>query len=228
LGTRLTAGLTGAGPHRPHTPRTPRVAIFGGSFDPVHRAHVALARLALRELALDELCWVPAGQPWQKARELTPAVHREAMVRLAIAGEPRFTLARCELERDGPSFTVDTVRLLQAARPGVRWYLLIGQDQYATLHTWHGWQDLLGLVTVAVANRPDAPLAADPQVLRAPHEAVALPMMDVSSTDIRLRIASGERIDDLVPETVARYIELHGLYRNTPHRLDRDHHPTRS
>jgi len=224
----LTAGLTGAGPHRPHTPRTPRVAIFGGSFDPVHRAHVALARLALRELALDELCWVPAGQPWQKARELTPAVHREAMVRLAIAGEPRFTLARCELERDGPSFTVDTVRLLQAARPGVRWYLVIGQDQYATLHTWHGWQDLLGLVTVAVANRPDAPLAADPQVLRAPHEAVALPMMDVSSTDIRLRIASGERIDDLVPETVARYIELHGLYRNTPHRLDRDHHPTRS
>ena len=224
----MTAGLTGAGPHRPHTPRTPRVAIFGGSFDPVHRAHVALARLALRELALDELCWVPAGQPWQKARELTPAVHREAMVRLAIAGEPRFTLARCELERDGPSFTVDTVRLLQAARPGVRWYLLIGQDQYATLHTWHGWQDLLGLVTVAVANRPDAPLAADPQVLRAPHEAVALPMMDVSSTDIRLRIASGERIDDLVPETVARYIELHGLYRNTPHRLDRDHHPTRS
>ena len=224
----MTAGLTGAGPHRPHTPRTPRVAIFGGSFDPVHRAHVALARLALRELALDELCWVPAGQPWQKARELTPAVHREAMVRLAIAGEPRFTLARCELERDGPSFTVDTVRLLQAARPGVRWYLVIGQDQYATLHTWHGWQDLLGLVTVAVANRPDAPLAADPQVLRAPHEAVALPMMDVSSTDIRLRIASGERIDDLVPETVARYIELHGLYRNTPHRLDRDHHPTRS
>ncbi len=208
------------------TPYTPRVAIFGGSFDPVHRAHVALAGLALRELALDELCWVPAGQPWQKARELTPAVHREAMVRLAIAGEPRFTLSRCELERDGPSFTLDTVRLLQAARPGVRWVLVIGQDQYAGLHTWHGWQDLLALVTVAVANRPDAPLTADPQVLRAPHEAVALPMMDVSSTDIRSRIAHGERIDDLVPETVASYIELHGLYRNTPHRLDRDHHPT--
>ena len=218
----MGAGLTGTAAH------TPRIAIFGGSFDPVHRAHVALARLALRELALDELCWVPAGQPWQKARELTPALHREAMVRLAIAGEPRFTLSRCELERIGPSFTLDTVRLLQAARPGVRWVLVIGQDQYAALHTWQGWQDLLGLVTVAVANRPDAPLTADPRVLRAPHEAVALPMMDVSSTDIRARIASGERIDDLVPETVARYIESHGLYRNTPHRLDRDHHPTRS
>ena len=207
---------------------TERVAIFGGSFDPVHLAHVALARLALRELALDELCWVPAGHPWQKARELTPAVHREAMVRLAIAGEPRFTLSRCELERSGPSFTLDTVRLLQAARPGVRWVLVIGQDQYAALHTWQGWQDLLGLVTVAVANRPDAPITADPRVLRAPHEAVALPMMDVSSTDIRARNVKGEGIDDLVPETVARYIELHRLYRNTPHRLDRDHHPTRS
>ena len=219
----MTGGLTGG-----LTGDTARVAIFGGSFDPVHRAHLALARLALRELELDELCWVPAGQPWQKARELAPAVHREAMVRLAIAGEPRFTLSRCELERIGASFTLDTVRLLQATRPGVRWYLVIGQDQYAALHTWQGWQDLLALVTLAVANRPAAPLTADPQVLRSPHEAVALPMMDVSSTDIRARIANGERIDDLVPETVARYIESHRLYRNTPHRLDRDHHPTRS
>ena len=187
--------------------------MFGGSFDPVHRAHVALATLALEALALDELCWVPAGQPWQKARVLTPAIHREAMLRLAIAGEPRFTLSRCELEREGGSYTLDTVRQLQAARPGARWTLVIGQDQYATFQTWHGWQDLLGLLTLAVANRPDAPPLADASVLRVPHEAVTLPMMDISSTDIRARIARGEGITDLVPDSVARYIDQYRLYR---------------
>ncbi|HWH81503.1 MAG TPA: nicotinate-nucleotide adenylyltransferase [Burkholderiaceae bacterium] len=197
----------------------PRIGVFGGSFDPVHNAHLALARLALTELRLDELLWVPAGRPWQKDRPITPAVHREAMVRLAIAGEPRFALCRLEIERDGPSFTVDTVRALQAARPGADWHLVIGQDQYARLHTWERWQELLGRVTLAVANRPDAPLSADPQVLAEPHAAVALPMMDVSSTDIRERIAHGEGIAALVPPAVARYIARHHLYRDeTPPR----------
>lgn len=193
-------------------PPPPRVGIFGGSFDPVHLAHVALARLALAELGLDRLLWVPAGQPWQKERALTPAPHREAMVRLAIEDEPRFALSRLEIERRGPSFTVDTVRELAAAHPGTRWYLVIGQDQYASFHTWHDWQALLGLATLAIANRPDAPLAADPQVLRVPHAAVALPMMDISSTDIRERLAAGRPIDDLVPPKVARYIARHHLY----------------
>ncbi len=193
-----------------------RIGIFGGSFDPVHNAHLALARLALAELALDELLWIPAGQPWQKDRRMTAAVHREAMVRLAIAGEPRFVLSRIELERSGPSYSVDTVRALRAQRPGVDWTLVIGQDQYARFHTWHGWQELLGLVTLAIANRPDAPAGADPQLLRVPHAAVTLPMMDVSSTDIRERIALGQRIDDLVPAPVASYIARHRLYQDQP------------
>jgi nicotinate-nucleotide adenylyltransferase len=193
---------------------TSRVGIFGGSFDPVHNAHVALARQALAELALDELVWLPAGQPWQKQRVLAPVEHREAMVRLAIDGEPRYTLSRIEIEREGPSYTVDTVRTLTAQRPGVDWHLVIGQDQYAGFHTWHGWQELLGLVTLAVANRADAPLNADPQVLRVPHEAVALPMMDISSTDIRARLARGLGIADLVPASVAGYIARHHLYQD--------------
>lgn len=196
--------------------RRRRVGIFGGSFDPVHNAHVALARLALGELALDELVWLPAGQPWQKQRTLAPAEHREAMVRLAIESEPRFTLSRIEIEREGPSFTVDTVRELSEKRPGTSWHLVIGQDQYAGFHTWHRWQELLGLVTLAIANRPDAPLSAAPQVLGVPHEAVALPMMDISSTDIRERIACGQGIGDLVPAAVARYIARHHLYRDNP------------
>jgi nicotinate-nucleotide adenylyltransferase len=191
-----------------------RVGIFGGSFDPVHNAHLALARLALVELKLDELLWVPAGQPWQKHRRLTPAPHREAMLRLAIAGEPRFALSRIEIERGGASYTLDTVRALQAERPGVDWFLVIGQDQYAGFHTWHGWQDLLTRVTLAIANRPDAPASADPQVLRTPHAVVALPMMDVSSSDIRGRIAQRRGIDDLVPAAVAGYIARHHLYQD--------------
>jgi nicotinate-nucleotide adenylyltransferase len=160
-----------------------RVGLFGGSFDPVHNAHVALATTALAQLGLDELRWIPVGQPWQKARRLAAAADREAMVRLAIAGEP-----------------------------GNEWFLILGQDQYASLHTWHGWRELLGLVTLAIANRPGAALAVNPQIGKAGHQEVRLPMMDVSSTEVRRRVAAGESIADLVPDTVARYIEQHRLY----------------
>ncbi len=190
-----------------------RVGLFGGSFDPVHSAHVALARLALTELGLDEVRWIPAGEPWQKTHRLTAASDREAMVRLAIAGEPRFVLDRIELCRTGVSYTLDTVRALGTAMPDATFVLILGQDQYATLHTWHGWQELLERVTLAVANRPDARLDADARIARAPHLALTLPMMDVSSTELRRRIAAGESIAGLVPDAVASYIEKHGLYR---------------
>jgi nicotinate-nucleotide adenylyltransferase len=189
-----------------------RVGLFGGSFDPVHNAHVALATTALEQLRLDELRWIPVGQPWQKARRLAAAADREAMVRLAIAGEPRFVLDRVELRRSGPTFTLDTVRELVAAEPGQLWFLILGQDQYASLHTWRDWRELLGLVTLAIANRPGAALAVNPQIARAEHQVVSLPMMDVSSTEVRRRVAAGESIADLVPDTVARYIEQHRLY----------------
>ena len=190
-----------------------RVGIFGGSFDPVHSAHVALATLALSELGLDEVRWIPAGQPWQKTRQLTDASDREAMVRLAIAGEPRFVLDRTELRRAGVSYTLDTVRELREAMPEASFVLLLGQDQYATLHTWHGWQDLLDQVMLAVANRPGATIEVNPQIARLPQLSLTLPMMDISSTELRRRIAAGESIAGLVPDAVASYIEQHRLYR---------------
>ena len=189
-----------------------RVGLFGGSFDPVHNAHVALARTALEQLELDELRWIPVGQPWQKSRRLADPADREEMVRLAIAGEPRFRLDRVELRRRGPTFTLDTVRELAAAEPGTVWFLILGQDQYASLHTWRDWRELLSLVCLAIANRPGAALAVNNQIASVEHREVLLPMMDVSSTEVRRRVAAGESIADLVPEAVARYIGQRQLY----------------
>jgi nicotinate-nucleotide adenylyltransferase len=193
-----------------------RIGLFGGTFDPVHLAHVALARSARDDLQLDEVRWVPVGNPWQKARTITAAVHREAMVKLAIEGEPRMRLERIELERAGPSYTLETVRELQAREPGATWFLVIGQDQYAGLHTWNGWRELLGRVVLAVANRPGPLAPVDPEVLRGPHQSVPLAMLDISATDIRARAAAGLDISSLVPPQVARYIDSHRLYAATP------------
>ena len=192
---------------------TKRIGLFGGSFDPVHLAHLALARQALDQLQLDELRWVPVGHAWQKSRAMTPAAQRDAMLRLAIEGEPRFVLERCELQRAGPSYTLDTLRELQVATPGADWYLLIGQDQYRNLHTWHGVDELLQRVTLAVALRPGEPAEADARVRAAPMVALAMPPMDISATEIRRRAAAGRDISALVPSAVAQYIYQQGLYR---------------
>ena len=192
-----------------------KIGLFGGSFDPVHNAHLALARHARDELQLDELRWVPAGNPWQKKGQITAAEHRLAMLHLAIEGEPRFAVEDCELKRDGPSYTLDTVRELQADRPDAQWFLVIGQDQYRNLHTWHGVQQLLQLVTLAVAQRPGSADDADARVKAAPRVALALPAIDISATGIRARAAAGQDISLLVPPAVAQYIHQHRLYQGT-------------
>lgn len=194
----------------------PRIGLFGGSFDPVHDAHLALARSAIDVLALDELLWIPAGNAWQKARPLSPARDRVAMLELAIGGAPRQRIERCEIERGGPSYTIDTVVALQAQRAHAQWWLLLGQDQLANLPSWHRWRELAARVRLAVANRAG-------EVPRAPRElldagvaidVVALAPHAVSSSEIRSRVGAGIEITSLVPAPVARYIELHGLYRD--------------
>lgn len=196
-----------------------RIALFGGTFDPPHRAHLALAHAALAALGLAEVRWVPTGQPWQKlqgGRAITPAAHRVAMVEAAIRGKGghvRFVLDRIEVDRTGPSYTIDTLDTLAAREPGHEWVLLIGQDQYAGLHTWRGWRDLLARVTLAVANRPGVAIDPAPEVRALPHRVVPLPMLDISATDIRARVAAGLGIAELVPAEVAGYIARHGLYR---------------
>lgn len=201
-----------------------RIGLMGGSFDPVHTAHLALARTALSHLLLDQVRWVPVGQPWQKARQLAAPQHRLAMVALATEDEPRFVVDDIEIRREGPSYTLDTVRELQARdaegqnAPAAEWFLIIGQDQYANLPTWHGWRELIDRVTLAVACRGDQRPRPAPELADTPHRMVELPMppMTVSSTDIRARLALGDAPDTLapamVPPAVARYIANHQLY----------------
>ena len=192
---------------------------MGGSFDPVHVAHVALAESALQALSLDEVRWVPVGQPWQKARRLASAEHRVAMVERAIAHESRFVVDRVEVDRAGPSYTLETVRSLRQAHPDVsEWCLIIGLDQYLNLPSWRGWVELLGEVTLAVATRAGVTPVASPELAAQAHRMVPLPMAphEVSSTDIRARLARGETPESLAPTLlsagVARYIANHQLY----------------
>ncbi len=201
----------------------PRIGVFGGSFDPPHLAHRALAEAACDTLALDALMCVPAGAPWQKSdRVLAPAAHRVAMLQALLIDLPRCQIDEREVRREGPSYSVDTVgelagewpRSVAANRPGATLFLVIGQDQYARLDTWHRWRDLLALCTLAVAARAGEPVQA-PVALRAvPHQLAVLPMprLDISASDIRARVAQGLPVGPLVGEPVARYIARHALY----------------
>ncbi len=199
------------------TARRPvRIGLLGGSFDPPHLAHLALARTALQTLQLDELWWLPAGQPWQKAgRALQAGAHRAAMVRLLIQGEPRFRLDERELHRTGPTYTVDTVRECRAAHPEADFFLILGQDQYGRLDTWRDWPALLQDVTLSVAGRagqapaPPAALAGHPHRL----EVLPLPDIPVSSSALREALARGDEVSLMVGQAVAGYIGRHHLYR---------------
>jgi nicotinate-nucleotide adenylyltransferase len=190
--------------------------LFGGSFDPPHAAHRALAAAALEQLALDELVWAPAGQPWQKSgRALQPADSRLAMLRLLTEDEPRFSIDERELHRAGPSYTVETLRELHAERPGARWWLVIGQDQYARLDTWHAWPEILALAGVAVAARDGETVRAAPGLAGCPHalRILEMPALPHSATTVRRRAAAGLDVTALVGAPVARYIARHHLYR---------------
>lgn len=200
-----------------------RIGVYGGSFDPPHRGHLALARSAREALSLDRVLWVPAGDPWQKTdrpgHRVTDSVHRAAMVRAALASRSGFVLDHREIERSGPSYTIDTVRELLVEQPQAAIFLILGQDQYERLSTWHDWRELLACVTLAVAGRDDCAVATPPSLAQVGHrvEPVPMPPVAVSSTEIRARIEAGSRAASLVPEmvsaAVARYIDQHHLYR---------------
>ena len=200
--------------------REQRVGVFGGAFDPPHQAHVALAQAAIQQFELDSLHVIPTGQAWHKVRALSAAEHRLAMTRLAFQDNAKVVVDERELQRTGPSFTIDTLEALQAENLQARLYLFMGADQFSAFQQWHRWNDILELAIICIAARAHSAWATgqfDAYPGRSSRFAVLdMPALPVSATQIRQRIASRvvspADLLQLVSEPVARYISLHRLY----------------
>jgi len=188
-----------------------RLGILGGTFDPVHVAHLAAAAAARDQLALDRVLVVVAGDPWQKrGRVRAPAEARFEMVAAALGGVDRLIASRLEIDRPGPTYTVDTVETLLAEKAEREVFLVMGADVAASLDSWHRADDLRAAVTVAIVDREDVAPSIPPLGWRCAR--VHMPRLDVSSTDLRRRIAAGESVEFLVPPPATRVLRRLGLY----------------
>ena len=184
-----------------------RIAIFGGAFNPVHSAHLAMARTAADQCALDRVLFIPAGNPPHKETH-TPYEHRLRMVELACAADPRFIASRLE-EGTAKSYSIDTIEKIKARDPAAELFFLIGSDAFKELRTWRRWEEVARAVEFIVVARPGHAIPAIPgaRVLR-----VEMPESPVSSSQIRRALAAGKMSSEL-PAQVAEYIAMRGLYR---------------
>jgi nicotinate-nucleotide adenylyltransferase len=188
------------------------VGILGGTFDPVHNAHLAIARHALDALGASRVLWIPTGAPRYRQPPVASAEHRVAMVALAIAGEPRYGLDERELAAGATGYTYDTLLALRAELgPNVPLVMLIGTDQYEKLDSWHRSRELLSLCSFAVFGRP-ASLAATAEQPRPGVVHVDMEPISISATEIRARISRGEDVSQEVPVPVLRHIQRNHLY----------------
>ncbi len=192
---------------------------MGGTFDPVHHGHLVAASEVQALLNLDEVVFVPTGQPWQKdGTDVSPAEHRYLMTVIATASNPRFTVSRVDIDRDGPTYTIDTLRDLREQRPDAELFFITGADALAQILTWKDVNELWSLAHFVGVTRPghvlsDKGLPTDKITL------TEVPALAISSTDCRERVGRGEPVWYLVPDGVVQYIGKHRLYH--PH----DEHP---
>jgi nicotinate-nucleotide adenylyltransferase len=202
-----------------------RLGVFGGAFDPPHTAHVALVQAAIAQLQLDQVRVLPTGQAWHKQRALSDGADRLAMTRLSFAQVPQVVVDERELQRQGPSYTVDSLRELKAQFPQAQLFLLIGDDQRRSLPSWRQIEEIARLAIICAAGRDGAvpawrdssaeTSATAPQPFDARIQTLSMPLMPHSATDIRALVATDRNIEGLVPPAVERYIHEHHLYR--PH-----------
>jgi nicotinate-nucleotide adenylyltransferase len=185
-----------------------KIGIFGGTFDPIHHGHLILAHDALEQLGLDSVIFIPAAiSPHKLAQRAAPAESRLEMLRAAIEGESDFCLDALELERPGPSYTVDTIETLKTREPDAEFVCLIGEDNVAQLATWHRFSELSSMVQFAVLDRTGLK-STHPYPIISRH-------LDISATDIRNRVARGQSIRYLVPPAVEKIIRGRQLYRES-------------
>ncbi len=195
--------------------------VLGGTFDPPHIGHLVIAEEAMAHLELDQVVFAPtAHPPHKRVDELTPIQARLDMVRLAIASNPRFVLSRVDVDRPGPTYTVDTIRLLrQQWGPQVEIFFIMGLDSLANILTWRTPLDLITLCRLAVFNRPGFGVDLDELErhlpgLKSSVDLIPAPSLQVAASDLQQRVRLGQPIRHLVPEAVAAYIREHGLYRS--------------
>ena len=190
-----------------------RVGILGGAFDPPHLAHVAMAEAAIAQFQLDELRIIPTGDAWHKPRTLSAGIHRLEMAKLAFEYLPKVKVDDLELKRQGPSFSVETLRDLQLQLPEGQFFLFIGEDQGKALGTWHEIKEIAQRAIICVAERETSePTDPDASSHDIPTQTLKLPPLPHSATEVRTRVAHGQPIDALVPKAVALYIDRHHLY----------------
>lgn len=189
-----------------------RIGLYGGSFDPVHRGHLLVAQAALEELALDRLLFIPAAQsPFKPGQTPTPPALRLRWLRLALAGQTRFSVETLEVERGGVSYSIETVRALQSRFPEARLFWLIGADHVAKLPLWREAENLARSVEFVVIPRPGEAPVTLPEPYRL-HQLTGWPLK-VSASEIRERVRCGQTIRHLVPDAVADSVESEGVYR---------------
>jgi nicotinate-nucleotide adenylyltransferase len=188
---------------------------MGGTFDPIHHGHLVAASEVQAWFDLDEVVFVPTGDPWQKShRTVSPAEHRYLMTVVATASNPRFTVSRVDIDREGPTFTVDTLRDLHAAMPGVELFFITGADALAEIFTWRNTEELFSLAQFVGCTRPGYTMDEE-TLAKIPSDRVTMveiPALAISSTDCRARTAKGEPVWYLVPDGVVQYIAKHDLY----------------
>jgi nicotinate-nucleotide adenylyltransferase len=193
---------------------------MGGTFDPIHNGHLVAASEVADLFRLDEVVFVPTGQPWQKERRhVSPAEDRYLMTVIATASNPRFSVSRVDIDRGGPTYTKDTLRELHALHPDADLYFITGADAVASILTWQGVEEMFGLARFVGVSRPGYTLNGDhiaaafdtlsPDALTL----VEIPALAISSSDCRARAAEGRPIWYLVPDGVAQYVSKRGLYR---------------
>jgi len=196
------------------TGRRPRIGVMGGTFDPIHHGHLVAASEVQTVFDLDEVVFVPTGQPWQKhERQVSPAEHRYLMTVIATASNPRFTVSRVDIDRPGETYTVDTLRDLRRARPDAELYFITGADALAQILSWKDNEELWTLAHFVGVTRPGHQLSGG----GVPTERVSLlevPAMSISSTDCRRRVGDDQPVWYLVPDGVVQYIAKHRLYRS--------------
>jgi len=200
---------------------TKKIGVMGGTFDPVHLGHLAVAEEARRRLKMAEIIFMPAGQPYFKALAyISPPEHRVRMLELALAGRPYFKISRMEIQRPGPSYAVETVAQLKEQMPaGNEIYFIMGWDSLLTLNLWQEPERLISLSRIVAAPRPGytkPDVGALEKELPGISERVIIlyqPLVNISSTTIRERVSQGLPIEEMVPPAVAEYIKEKGLYR---------------